>query len=111
MREETRVGNSNIAVEDSHPPIPHFLPNRHKQKKKIILKLNATAIHVNEEPNITAHLLPRACGILHTHNQVPLPTKETRVLLPLVLTLLKCIIAVIYCTINLLGLILNFSVG
>lgn len=98
MREEKREGNSTIAVEDSHRPIPHFLPNSHKQKKKI-LKLNATAIHVNEEPNIT------------THNQVPLPTKETRVLLPLVLTLLKCIIAVIYCTINLLGLILNFSVG
>lgn len=83
MREEKREGNSNIAVEDSHRPIPHFLPNRHKQKKKI-LKLNATAIHVNEEPNITTHLLPRGCGILLTHNQVPLPTKETRVLLPLV---------------------------
>ena len=83
MREEKREGNSTIAVEDSHRPIPHFLPNRDKQKKKI-LKLNATAIHVNEEPNITTHLLPRACGILLTHNQVPLPTKETRVLLPLV---------------------------
>ena len=84
MREEKREGNSTIAVEDSHRPIPHFLPNRHKQKKKKKLKLNATAIHVNEEPNITTHLLPRACGILLTHNQVPLPTKETRVLLPLV---------------------------
>jgi len=84
MREEKREGNSNIAVEDSHQPIPHFLPNRHEQTKTKILKLNATAIHLNEEPNITTHFLLRACGMLLTHNKAPLPTKETRVLLPLV---------------------------
>ena len=86
MREEKREGNSNIAVEDSHRPIPHFLPNRHKQKKKK-LKLNAAAIHVNEEPNITTHFSSyqkHAEYFLHTTKSLPLPTKETRVLLPLV---------------------------